>query len=65
MRLHTTVVEKLVTLVEMYSGHENEKKLRDALRRLDLTPYEQKTTPNQEVILVLTEDFLKQLQPRP
>lgn len=61
MRLHTTVIEKLLYLVQNYGGHEHDTKLRNKLNELDLTPYERRNTPGQEVILVLTDDYVKQL----
>ena len=36
-------------------------KLRGMIENMDLTPYERKTTVNQEIILVLTEDYVKEL----
>jgi hypothetical protein len=61
MRLHTSVIEKLLYIVQNYGGHEHDTKLRNKLNEIDLTPYERRNTPNQEVILVLTEDYMKQL----
>jgi len=60
MKLHSSVVEKLLYLFENYGGHGTHAKLRGFLDGIDLTPYEKKTG-DQEVILVLTEDFVKQL----
>ena len=60
MKLHPTVIDKLVYLFENYGGHVNNAKLRQQLNSLDLTPYEKKTG-DQQVILVLTEDMMKQL----
>jgi hypothetical protein len=61
MRLHASVIEKLLYIVQNYGGHEHDTKLRNKLNEIDLTPYERRNTPNQEVILVLTEDYMKQL----
>lgn len=61
MRLHISVINKLIYLVQNYGGHEHDTKLRNKLLELDLTPYERQATPGQEVILVLTEDYVKQL----
>jgi hypothetical protein len=61
MRLHISVVNKLLELVHNYGGHENDNKLRAKFTELDLTPYERQSTHNQEVILVLTEDYVRQL----
>lgn len=61
MKLHSSVVEKLLYLYQTYGGFQDERKLRAHLDALDLTPYERKTTANQELILVLTEDYVKEL----
>lgn len=61
MRLHISVINKLIYLVQNYGGHEHDTKLRNKLLEMDLTPYERQATPGQEVILVLTEDYMKQL----
>lgn len=61
MKLHPTAIEKLLTIYANFGGFTNESKLREQLQNLDLTPYERKTTHNQEVILVLTEDYMREL----
>ena len=61
MKLHPSVIDKLVYLFENYGGHVNNLKLRQQLAGLDLTPYEKKTG-DQQVILVLTEDMMRQLK---
>lgn len=63
MKLHPSVVEKLINLFQNYGGHPEENKLRTQLNTLDLTIYERKTG-NQDMILVLTEDYVKSLQPK-
>jgi hypothetical protein len=60
MKLHPTVIDRLIYLFENYGGHVDNYKLRQHLNALDLTPYEKKTG-DQQVILVLTEDLMKQL----
>lgn len=60
MRLHISVVDKIMKTFDLYSGHSNEIKLREALKKIDLTPYERKTTG--EVLVVLTEDFMRIMQ---
>lgn len=60
MKLHASVVEKLLYLMQTYGGYENEKKLRVRLEALDLTVYERKTGA-QDMILVDTEDYIKNL----
>lgn len=61
MRLHVTVIQKLLYLVQNYGGHENDSKLQQKFEEIDLTPYERQNTSSQEVILVLTEEYMKQL----
>jgi len=60
MKLHASVIEKLIYLMQTYGGFENEKKLRAHLDVVDLTVYERKTG-NQNMVLVLTEDYVKSL----
>lgn len=59
MKLHPSVVEKILYLNQTLSGYEHETKLRKAIAGLDLTPYDRKASG--ETILVLTEDFIKEL----
>lgn len=61
MKLHPSVVEKLIYIFENYGGHVDNTKLRQHLSNLDLSPYEKKTG-DQQVILVLTEDMMKYLK---
>lgn len=61
MKLHKSVVDKLLYLFQNYGGFQNDVKLRGMIENMDLTPYERKTTVNQEIILVLTEDYVKEL----
>jgi len=61
MKLHSSVIEKLLNIYANFGGFSTEAKLKAQLERLDLTPYERKTTVNQEVILVLTDDYVKQV----
>jgi len=61
MKLHKSVVDKLLYIVDTYSGYEREVRLRKHIEAIDLTPYERKESSG-EVILVLTEDYLKQLE---
>jgi hypothetical protein len=60
MRMHVSVVNKLMYLFQNYGGHERDTKLRKMLEEVDLMPYERQSG-SQEVILVLTEDYMKQL----
>lgn len=59
MKLHPSVVEKLLYMFRTYGGHESESKLKNMINNLDLTPYDRKTSG--ETILVSTEDYIKQL----
>lgn len=61
MKLHGTILQKLLYLYEMYSGHSNESKLRKAIFELDFTPYERKEG-GQDIVLVLTSDYMKTIQ---
>lgn len=60
MRMHVSVVNKLMYLFQNYGGHERDLKLRKLIEEIDLMPYERQSG-SQEVILVLTEDYMKQL----
>lgn len=53
MRLHTSVIDKLVHLYETYGGHRNESKLRSMLAEVNLSVY--KRTSSGEEILVPTD----------
>ena len=61
MRLHKSVVDKIIQIYTNYGGFPDEVRLRRHLEALDLTPYERKSTENQEIILVPTEDYIKEL----
>lgn len=43
MKFHSTLIEKLVKVMEVNSGWRDEKKLKEALARLNLVVYTQKT----------------------
>jgi len=62
MKLHHTAIEKIVQICTTYAGSPNEVKIKTMLANFDFTPYEQKTTETQEIILVLTEDFVNALK---
>ena len=61
MKLHPTAVKKLIDLFHVYGGSTDETKLKRLIHELDFTPYEQKTTRDQAVVLVLTSDYMKEL----
>jgi hypothetical protein len=61
MRLHQSVVDKVLRIYELHGGRKDNKKMIQALIDLDLTEYTQKENPKKETFLVMTED----LQPKP
>jgi len=61
MKLHASAIKKLIELYTNYGGFQNEDKLRQKLVELDFTPYERTTTANNEIILVMTEDYMREL----
>lgn len=61
MAFHPSVMKKLMYTYDMYSGHANESKLRNAFTTLDLTPYE-RTINGNDVVLVLSSDYINILQ---
>ena len=60
MKLHATLVEKLLKIMEINSGWKEEKKLRSALTGLDITVYTQQSTGKE--VLVDTEQLNKLLR---
>ena len=60
MKLHNTLIEKLIRLYSTYGGYPDERKLRQQLQDVDLTEYKQQTGQKQSV-LVLTEEYIKNL----
>ncbi len=60
MRLHSTVIERLIKIYTNYGGYPEERRQRQALSEMDFTEYQQQTGP-QNTILVLTEDLNKHL----
>lgn len=61
MKLHKSAIEKILLLYQNHGGFDSEKRLREQLDKLDFVPYERKTTANNETVLVLTEDYIKQI----
>ena len=57
MKLHETLVQKLLKVYEVYSGWTEEKRLVAALRNLDITVYKQQ---NGNEVLVSTEELYEQ-----
>ena len=64
MKLHSTAIEKLISLFNTYGGSPDEVKLKRWIAGLEFTPYERKTTHEQEMVLVLAEDYVKALNAR-
>jgi hypothetical protein len=58
MKLHPTVVEKLIRVYTTYGGHREETKLRAELLRLDLMSYTQQAGTG-DTFLVLTDDVIR------
>jgi hypothetical protein len=54
MKFHSTLVEKLINVFEVNAGWPEQKKLREALAKMDLTVYEQGAGGQ---ILVSTEEL--------
>jgi len=61
MKLHQSVVDKLVRIYDLNGGRRDNTKLISELQKLDLSPYQQKENPKHQSFLVLTEA----LQPTP
>lgn len=61
MKLHPTLVEKLINLYEVNSGWPEEKRLRKALSELDVSTYEQK---NGNTVLVSTKQLNEARKPQ-
>lgn len=56
MKLHSTVVERLVKMNDIWGGHRENSKLATELAKLDVSVYRKQTG---EEIVVLTEDLVK------
>ena len=59
MRLHDTVIERLIRLCDNYDGHREQIKLRDELNKIDLSEYTQNSG---STVLVLTDELQKALR---
>lgn len=62
MKMHKSVVDKLIYLCQTFGGYEHEHKLRAKINELDMTPYEKKEVNAGETILVLTEDYIREIE---
>ena len=61
MKLHPTLVEKLITLYEVNSGWPEERRLREALSKLEIATYKQK---NGNTVLVSSKDLQEASKPK-
>ena len=59
MRLHNTVIERLIRLCDNNGGHREQTKLREELSKIDLSEYTQNTGSS---VLVLTDELQKALR---
>ena len=57
MKLHPTLIEKLITTFQVYAGWRDEKKLRKALADLNVATY---TQQNGNQVLVDSDELTKQ-----
>jgi hypothetical protein len=62
MKMHKSVIDKLIYLCQTFGGYEHEHKLRAKFNDLDMTPYERKEINTGETILVLTDDYIRELE---
>lgn len=62
MKMHKSVIDKLIYYCQTYGGYEHEHKLRAKFAEIDLTPYERKELKIGEVILVMTNDYITELE---
>jgi len=58
MKLHESVVKKLMRIYDLHGGRKDETKLKLELEKLDLTVYTQKQNEDKRTFLVLTEDTI-------
>lgn len=58
MKLHSSVIERLLYLFETHGGHRNENRLRTALSDIELSEYDRRSG---EKILVLTEELEREM----
>lgn len=57
MKLHDTTIKRIISLVDTYGGSTDQKKLIVQLKKIDLTPYEQKLSAGGSIVLVPTDDY--------
>ena len=61
MKLHQTLVEKLITLYEVNSGWPEQRRLREALQKLEISTYTQK---NGNTVLVSSAELKEASKPK-
>ncbi len=59
MKLHQSVVEKLIRIVDLHGGRKDDVRLRHEISLLDVSTYTQKDNPKKECFVILTEDLVK------
>ena len=43
MKLHETLIERIISLSETYGGHRNERRLKEELKKLNISVYVRQT----------------------
>jgi hypothetical protein len=61
MKLHSSAILKILQIYQNHGGFDSDRRLREHLEKLDFVAYERKTSNEQGSVLVLTEDYLKEL----
>ncbi len=59
MKLHASVIQKLLRIYELHGGRRENTRLLQELGNLDLSIYTQKENPQHDKFIVLTEDIKK------
>ena len=59
MKLHQSVVEKLIRIVDLHGGRKDDVRLRHEIGILEVSTYTQKDNPKKESFVILTEDLVK------
>lgn len=57
MKMHKTLVERIMRVYDLWGGRSDDTRLRQALMALDVSEYKQK---NEQVVLVPTDDMQKE-----
>jgi hypothetical protein len=60
MKIHSTAIQHLIKLFEVYGGHREEWRLAHELSKVDLTAYERQSSG--EKVLVYTSDIQEALK---